>query len=72
MKILAVTVSLVTTPGIVVATTPHGVALDFPPSPDTAFANLKREALRLAGSGNRDDFKVVQRLFDALPELRSA
>jgi len=71
MRILAIKVSLVTPPGIVFAP-PHGVALDFPPPPDTALANLKREALRLAGSGNRGDFKVVQRLFDGLPKLRSA
>jgi hypothetical protein len=31
---------------------------------------IKQQALVLAGSGDREDFKLAERLFRALPELR--
>jgi hypothetical protein len=48
-----------------------GIALDFE-QPESPLGKLKAEAARLAGSGRREDFKLIQRLFDALPELKGA
>lgn len=49
----------------------HGIELEFYSPPMTPLQIIKREALLLAGTGNREDFKLAERLFAALPELRN-
>jgi hypothetical protein len=49
----------------------HGIELEFNAPAMTELQIIKAAALRLAGSGRREDFKLVERLFAALPELRN-
>jgi hypothetical protein len=48
----------------------HGIPLEFYAPAMTPLQIIKQQALILAGSGRREDFKLVERLFAALPELR--
>ncbi len=50
---------------------PHGVKLNFPSARASALAAIKAEAMRLATNGTREGFKFAERLFEAIPELRS-
>jgi hypothetical protein len=54
--------------------TKHGLALRFERSNRAraeALAAIKKEVVRI-GNGTREGFKFAERIFDALPELRSA
>jgi hypothetical protein len=49
----------------------HGIELEFEQPPLTPLQKIKAAALELAGTGSREDFKLAERLFKALPELRN-
>jgi hypothetical protein len=50
----------------------HGVRLEWDaPLGPSPLQVIKQQALILAGSGEREDFKLAERLFAALPELRN-
>jgi hypothetical protein len=48
----------------------HGIELEFYAPAMTPLQRIKQAAVELAGSGRREDFKLAERLFAALPELR--
>jgi len=50
----------------------HGLPLRPNRARAQALAAIKKEVVRIGRNGSREGFKFAERMFDALPELRSA